>query len=132
MLGRLGLVIHWIGFLAGIATAALIFMNPLETSTYIPRYVPSSEQDARYISDVLTGDPDASSAAMRLMSDEALEAVINGSFRGPRVINVVNWFGTAGMMLALFIGASFIGWILNFILSGHKSPLPWIANKEAT
>ena len=25
-----------------------------------------------------------------------------------------------------------IGWAFNFILTGHKSPLPWVANKEAT
>jgi hypothetical protein len=23
------------------------------------------------------------------------------------------------------------GWLINFILTGHKSPLPWVANKEA-
>jgi hypothetical protein len=23
-----------------------------------------------------------------------------------------------------------VGWGINFILSGHKSPLPWVANKE--
>ena len=24
-----------------------------------------------------------------------------------------------------------IGWAFNFVLTGHKSPLPWVANKEA-
>ena len=24
-----------------------------------------------------------------------------------------------------------LGWLVNFILTGHKSPLPWVANKEA-
>ena len=23
-----------------------------------------------------------------------------------------------------------LGWLVNFILTGHKSPLPWVANKE--
>ena len=31
-----------------------------------------------------------------------------------------------------FIGLSAIGWLINFILSGHKNPLPWVANKEPT
>jgi hypothetical protein len=25
-----------------------------------------------------------------------------------------------------------IGWAFNFILTGHKSPLPWVANKETS
>ena len=24
------------------------------------------------------------------------------------------------------------GWVTNFILTGHKSPLPWVANKETS
>ena len=30
----------------------------------------------------------------------------------------------------LLLGLYGFGWVINFILSGHKSPLPWIANKE--
>lgn len=31
-----------------------------------------------------------------------------------------------------FISLSAVGWVFNFILTGHKSPLPWVSNKEAT
>ena len=33
--------------------------------------------------------------------------------------------------LCLEFGGIFGGWLINFILTGHRSPLPWVANKEA-
>ena len=38
---------------------------------------------------------------------------------------------TAAGVFFLFILYG-LGWLINFILTGHKSPLPWVANKEAT
>ena len=87
MLSRLGLVIHWLGFLAGVATAVALLINPVEDSIY--------------------DNP-------------------------PYVTYEINWLQTAGLILALLVVATCIGWAINFILTGHKSPLPWVANKEAT
>lgn len=43
--------------------------------------------------------------------------------------------GVDGQDLITFIvvsgGCMTIGWLVNFILSGHRSPLPWVANKES-
>ena len=91
MLGRLGLVIHWIGFLAGIATAFYLFDDPVTDRIYVPAAAPAI----------------------------------------PYVIYEANWLKTVGLFLALLIVATCIGRAFNFILSGHKSPLPWVANKEA-
>jgi len=38
---------------------------------------------------------------------------------------------TAAGVLFLFVLYG-LGWIFNFILTGHKSPLPWVANKETS
>ena len=32
--------------------------------------------------------------------------------------------------VVLILAFSLLGWVINFILSGHKSLLPWVANKE--
>ena len=32
--------------------------------------------------------------------------------------------------IVLAVGCMTTGWLINFILAGHKSPLPWVANKE--
>jgi len=34
--------------------------------------------------------------------------------------------------VVLILAFMLLGWVINFILAGHKSPLPWVANKEAT
>ena len=34
-------------------------------------------------------------------------------------------------LVFLFFGCFAAGWVTNFILAGHKSQLPWVANKEA-
>jgi len=41
-----------------------------------------------------------------------------------------NWetVGIAAVVIILAIG---ITWATRYILTGHKSPLPWVANKEA-
>ena len=98
MLNRLGLVIHWLGFLAGVATAVYLFINPVEDRIY-------------------------DTAAM-------VSSITDGS-SAPYVTYESNWLQTAGLFLALLIVATCIGWAFNFILAGHKSPLPWVANKEA-
>lgn len=36
---------------------------------------------------------------------------------GDTVVGMIFLFGLYGM-----------GWVINFILSGHKSPLPWVRN----
>ena len=91
MLSRLGLVIHWLGFLAGVATACYLFINPVMDRIYVPAEAPAI----------------------------------------PYVTYENNWLQTVGLFLALLVLATCIGWAFNFILAGHKSPLPWVANKEA-
>ena len=39
------------------------------------------------------------------------------------------WYGTFIDSPAIFL-TPLIGWAIRFILTGHKSPLPWVANKE--
>ena len=74
MLGRLGLVIHWLGL---IFSALLLFAA---------------------IKVALEGN------GLRMPVEDA----------------------------ALYIcGPIFGGWLFRFITLGHKSPLPWVANKEA-
>ena len=60
------------------------------------------------------------------------------------VIHILSWFlGIAALISIYLLGryditnyhvaaaaSPFAGWATRFILSGHKSPLPWVANKE--
>ena len=43
------------------------------------------------------------------------------------------WAGNASDGGVIMLTApTLIGWAIRFILSNHKSPLPWVANKEET
>ena len=42
--------------------------------------------------------------------------------------DMLKWF--AGLVVPCLVLLA-TGWLINFILAGHKSLLPWIANKEA-
>ena len=83
MLSRLGLVIHWIGFVVGITAA---------------------------------------------MSREDLQIAITNAEGGSDIPNLKNWL----FILLLGVGPITLAWAIRFILTGNKSPLPWVANKEAT
>ena len=42
------------------------------------------------------------------------------------------WAGNAtDSGLLILVAPPLLGWIVRFILTGHKNPLPWVANKEA-
>lgn len=82
MLNRLGLVIHILGWLIGIAASVIIY-------TAIQGYC-GPDYDACIRWDYLTN---------------------------------YHWVAPISPL---------IGWAIRFILTSHKSPLPWVANKEAT
>ena len=42
------------------------------------------------------------------------------------------WAGNAtDSGVLILVAPPLLGWIVRFILTGHKNPLPWVANKEA-
>ena len=90
MLGRLGLVIHWMGFVVGLVLIAAVIQYGL------------------WIEDITTS---------------------RGIFG--EIIWQYNLFNTVINSPLVFL-IPLIGWPLRFILTSHKSPLPWLANKEAT
>lgn len=90
MLGRLGLVIHWMGFVVGLVLIAAVIQYGL------------------WIEDITTS---------------------RGIFG--EIIWQYNLFNTVINSPLVFL-IPLIGWPLRFILTNHKSPLPWVANKEKT
>lgn len=76
MLNRLGLVIHWLGFIGSVLGTLLVIY---QITTY-----------------------------------------------GTDIIDAEEWLIIAGVI----VGPLSVGWVTNFIFSSHKSPLPWVANKE--
>jgi len=41
-----------------------------------------------------------------------------------------DWLRLFGFVGVLSVGAIACGWLINFILTGHTSPLPWVKNSE--
>ena len=124
MLSRIGLVIHWIGATAGLA---LLVMG-LATRDFTIESRELGGRCAQYEGAV--------------MSTEDIGADLkNMSYRGLCIIRLQNGGGYemvskpnfSNYLLILFLTLTpFVaGWATRFILSGHKSPLPWVANKEA-
>ena len=141
MLGRLGLVIHWVSFLATIPIILHFLINP--EINYIPN--PNAYElrggDAylfnELMMDRIMNRGQQESVILAQMSEPARFAVANeiaytAIGTKPFIRDGINWLYTLILMLLsslLLLGA---GWLINFILAGHRSPLPWVANKEAT
>ena len=115
MLNRLGLVIHWIGFFAGIAgfIAGLSSLNLTEK-----RYVELSREGAALIEE---GNYEEVS-----LSD--LNAWLDNSEGGRTFPAYENWLF---ILILGFVPIS-LAWAIRFILTSHKNPLPWVANKETS
>lgn len=114
MLGRLGLVIHWIGFLAGVAglIAGLSSFDLTEK-----RYVELSKEGAALLAE----------SNFEEMSLSDLNAAVDNNNEGGRTFPAYdNWL----LILLLGVGPISSTWAIRFILTSHKSPLPWVANKE--
>ena len=45
-------------------------------------------------------------------------------------LNLDDWLRLSGFVGGLSVGAIACGWLINFILTGQKSPLPWVKNSE--
>ena len=113
MLGRLGLVIHWLGLIAGV-TGAIAGLSSLDLINY---EMGQMSQEGLY---------QLSSSNFEEMSREDLDIYLANSEGGRPVPVFSNWI----FILLLSIGPFIIAWATRFILTGNKSPLPWVANKE--
>ena len=125
MLSRLGLVIHWLGVTAGLA---LLVMG-LATLDFT---IVSSElrgNCAQYKGEVL--DKEDIGVGYENMSDRGLCIKILQYGGGYEDVSKPN-FSNYQLLLLLTLTPFVAGWATRFILAGHKSPLPWVANKEAT
>ena len=113
MLSRLGLVIHWLGFLVGIAgiIAGLSSFDLTEK-----RYVELSKEGAALYAE----------RNLEEMSLSDLNAVVDNNEGGRTFPAYDNWL----LILLLGVGPISSTWAIRFILTSHKSPLPWAANKE--
>ena len=139
MLNRLGLVIHWMSLLAAIPVILHFLVNPEINYIPNPNAYELREGDAylfnELIMDRVMNRGQQESVILDQMSEPARFAVANETAytaigSKPFIRDGINWLYTLILMLLfslLILGA---GWLTNFILSGHKSPLPWVANKE--
>ena len=114
MLSRLGLVIHWLGFIAGVA-GAVAGLSSLDLINYEMGQI---SQEGIY---------QLRNSNFEEMSREDLDIYLANSEGGRPVPVFSNWF----FILLLGVGPIIIAWAVRFILTSHKSPLPWVANKEA-
>ena len=115
MLGRLGLVIHWIGFLAGV-TGLIVGLSSFDlTAKY---RVDMSQEGAALLAE----------SNFEEMSKSDLDAFIDNSEGGRTSPKYDNWL----LILLLGFGPISSAWAIRFILTSHKSPLPWVANKEVS
>ena len=145
MLSRLGLVIHWLGFLAFLpAVIYLLITTPRETYKFIdnPAFYYPTDLETQAINEWLflvpvDEEPDLANAALAKLSKPVLQALANKNLANfntgmEKQVKVIDWAGFTFLLSILSISSLLISWLINFILSGHKSPLPWVANKEAT
>jgi hypothetical protein len=88
MLNRLGLVIHWIGFVVGLILIAAVIQYGLWRESI--------------------------TQSRGLFGDIIWKYNLYSSFIYSPVVFLI----------------PFLGWPLRFILTNHKNPLPWVANKE--
>ena len=145
MLNRLGLVIHWLGFLSFLpVTLYLMITEPREIYNYIDNpelYFPNASETQAFnewkqIFQSYGADSDEASAAMAKLPTPVVQAIANRNLANfntdlPETVEVVDWAGFTFLLSVLSISSLLISWLINFILAGHKSPLPWVANKEA-
>jgi hypothetical protein len=92
MLGRLSLVIHWIGFVSLISFYGFIGFSFLTRPESVSQLLQMLKEDYLYLAQL----PPPSGRI-----DDAL------------------WFWLANLY-----------WPARWIITGNKSPLPWVANKE--
>ena len=146
MLSRLGLVIHWLGFLAFLPAAIyLLITEPRETYKFIdnPAFYYPTDLETQAINEWLqlvpedVQDSDEANAALAKLSAPVLQALANKNLANfntgmTKQVAVKDWAGFTVLLSVLSIPSWLFSWLVNFILTGHKSPLPWVANKEAT
>lgn len=143
MLSRLGLVIHWMGFLAFLPAAIYLLIteqaeklidNP---ELYYPDYLETQaiNEWLQQVVDYGQNSDEALFAAAGL-SAPVLQALTEKNLDNfnnelPRSVLVTDWVEFTFLLSVLSIPSWLFSWLVNFILTGHKSPLPWVANKEA-
>jgi hypothetical protein len=144
MLGRLGLVIHWAGFLSFFPIALyLIITEPRETIKFIDNpelYFPSVSETQAFnswveIVNLYGQESDEANAALAELPTPVLQGMANRNlslmdFGQPKSLKVLDVAGFGFLLSILTVASLLTSWLINFILSGHKSPLPWVANKE--
>lgn len=146
MLNRLGLVVHWLGFLSFLpVTLYLMITEPREIYNYIDNpeiYYPNDAETQAFnewkqIFQSYGAGSDEASAAMAKLPTPVLQAMANRNlslidFGNPKTVKVFDGAGFAFLLSVLSISSLLISWLINFIFAGHKSPLPWVANKESS
>ena len=141
MLGRLGLVIHWMSFLAVIPIILYFLINPEIKMITNPNSYELRGKDAdlfhELLIDIAMNRGRQESVILNRMSEPARYAVANETAytaigSKPSIRDGIDWPDTLTLMLAMSLLTLSLGWLVTFILTGHKSPLPWVANKEET
>ena len=146
MLNRLGLVIHWLGFLAFLPAAIyLLITEPRETYKFIDNpafYYPTDSETQAFnswleIVNFYGLESEEANAALAELPAPVLQGIANRNlslmdFGQPKRVKVLDVAGFGFLLSILSASSLLISWLINFILAGHKSPLPWVANKEAT
>lgn len=125
MLSRIGLVIHWIGATAGLA---LLVMGLATLDFTIESYELGGDC-AQYEGAVMSQEDIG--VGFKNMSDRGLCITILQGGGGYEMVSKPN-FSNYLLILLLTLTPFVAGWATRFILSGNKSPLPWVANKGAT
>ena len=142
MLSRLGLVIHWLGFLAFLPAAIylliteqteklidnpeLYYPNYLETQA-INEWLQQVEDYGQNSDEALFAVAGLSVPVLQALTEKNLA---NFNTELPKSVWVMDWVAFTFLLSVLSISSTLISWLINFILTGHKSPLPWVANKE--
>ena len=136
MLNRLGLVIHWIGLVFAITVVSLGLTNLDLVSREMAVMGMSAEgaalaRDANFSEEMSDEDLEIF-IANTTTEDGEIKIYIANAFTGDSDIPVWrNWLYVWPISLLWAVGAISITWAIRWTLSGHKSPLPWVANKEA-
>ena len=82
-------------------------------------------------------ESEEANAALAELPAPVLQGIANRNlslmdFGQPKRVKVLDVAGFGFLLSILSASSLLISWLINFILAGHKSPLPWVANKEAT
>mgnify|MGYP005998539757 CR=1 FL=1 len=144
MFSRLGLVIHWFGFLGFLPAAIyLLITEPIETYNFIDNpalYYPTDSETQAFnswleIANFYGQESEEANAALAELPTPVLQGIANRNlslmdFGQPKRVKVLDVAGFGFLLSILSVSSLLISWLINFILSGHKNPLPWVANKE--